>query len=196
MSTPASQERARPVDDQVVAALVSSHRRFLAFVQKRVDSRDVAEEIVQAAFAQAIEKSGDVRDHDASVAWFFRLLRNAVVDHYRRRAARDRALEAVAAEAVSSFAPDDEAHRELCACFEELLPTLKPEYASMVRAVDLEGRPVVEVAEALGISANNAGVRLHRARKALRRRLEQACSTCAEHGCLDCTCGAGGHAVD
>jgi len=37
-------------------------------------------------------------------------------------------------------------------------------------------------------------VRLHRARKALRERLTASCRACAEHGCLDCSCGAsGGH---
>ena len=33
-------------------------------------------------------------------------------------------------------------------------------------------------------------VRLHRARKALRLRLEETCRACADHGCLDCTCKA------
>ena len=191
-----TQEREPPVDDELVAALVSSHRRFLSFVEQRVESRDAAEEILQAAFAKAVEKRGDVRDAEASVAWFFRLLRNALVDHYRRRAARDRALEALAAEAARDFVLDDELHREVCGCFEDLMPTLKPEYAHIIRAVDLEGRPVVEVAEALGITSNHAGVRLHRARKALRSRLERACATCAEHGCLDCTCDAGGRGAD
>jgi RNA polymerase sigma-70 factor (ECF subfamily) len=29
---------------------------------------------------------------------------------------------------------------------------------------------------------------VHRARAALRRRIEQACGTCSVHGCLDCSC--------
>jgi len=32
-------------------------------------------------------------------------------------------------------------------------------------------------------------VRLHRARAALREKLVRSCRTCAEHGCLDCSCG-------
>ena len=44
-------------------------------------------------------------------------------------------------------------------------------------------------AEDLGITPNNATVRLHRARKALKRELERSCGTCATHGCLDCGCG-------
>ena len=70
-----------------------------------------------------------------------------------------------------------------------LLPTLKPEYAAMIERVDLKEQPLSGVAEALGITANNAAVRLHRARIALKRQLERSCGTCATHGCLDCRCG-------
>jgi RNA polymerase sigma-70 factor (ECF subfamily) len=44
-------------------------------------------------------------------------------------------------------------------------------------------------AEAAGITPNNASVRLFRAREALRQQLQRSCGTCAEHGCLDCSCG-------
>jgi len=47
---------------------------------------------------------------------------------------------------------------------------------------------VVDVAAELGVTPNNAAVRLHRARGALKKRLEQTCGTCTQHGCLDCTC--------
>jgi hypothetical protein len=49
-----------------------------------------------------------------------------------------------------------------------------------------------EFAAEAGITANNAGVRVFRAREALRKRVVRSCGTCAEHGCLDCTCGTSG----
>jgi RNA polymerase sigma-70 factor (ECF subfamily) len=70
-----------------------------------------------------------------------------------------------------------------------LLPNLKSEYAEVLRRVDLEEIPVAQVATELDITTNNATVRLHRARQALKRELERSCGTCATHGCLDCTCG-------
>lgn len=51
------------------------------------------------------------------------------------------------------------------------------------------GDAVGEVANEPGLTANNATVRLHRARRALRQRIETVCGTCTEHACLDCTCG-------
>ncbi|WP_239470086.1 RNA polymerase sigma factor [Archangium violaceum] len=175
----------------VVEALVGNHRRFLGFLESRVGSRALAEELLQSAYVRTLEKGGDLQEGEGAVAWFYRLLRNALVDHYRRNAAEGRALEREAREA-SEVGGDPELTQTVCACIHDLLPALKPEYAEMVRQVDLEGRSVPEVARESGITANNAGVRLHRARQALKKQLERSCGTCAAHGCLDCTCGKPG----
>jgi RNA polymerase sigma factor (sigma-70 family) len=181
-----------PATAGVAAQLVANHRRFLAFLEPRVESRAVAEELLQAAFVRSLEKAGELRDGERAVAWFFRLLRNAVVDHYRRRAAYDRALERSAAEAPQlAPPPDDEAMQaQICQCVSALLPALQPSYAELLERVELRGQSVAAAAADLGITAGNAAVRLHRARLALKRQLEKSCGTCATHGCLDCTCGA------
>lgn len=181
---------ALPASAEVVRALVEQHRRFLAFLEPRVESRQAAEEILQAAFVRSLEKADELRAGESAVAWFYRLLRNAVVDHHRRRAAERRALERHGTETAHAEELGPEAEQVVCACVTGLVATLKPEYGALVRAVDLEGRRVDEAARAAGITANNAGVRLHRARQALRERLIAACGTCTEHGCLDCTCQA------
>lgn len=69
-----------------------------------------------------------------------------------------------------------------------LAATLKPEYAEALEAIEVAGTPVKIFAEQKGLSPNNAGVRVFRAREALKRRVMESCGTCAEHGCLDCTC--------
>lgn len=189
----ATDEALPPPTDAVAQTLVAQHRRFLAFLEKRVESRAVAEEILQSAFMKSIEKGDQLRSDESAVAWFYRLLRNAVIDHYRRRAAQARALEKHGMDVALGEEIGPEAEAAICACLDELIPTLKDEYAQIVRAVDLEGRPVIDAARDLGITANNASVRLHRARGQLKKRLEAVCRTCAEHGCLDCTCGATRH---
>jgi DNA-directed RNA polymerase specialized sigma24 family protein len=72
----------------------------------------------------------------------------------------------------------------------ELIPTLKPEYATLLQKVELGGKSVREAAEEEGITPNNAAVRLFRARQALKQQLERTCGTCTAHGCLDCSCGS------
>jgi RNA polymerase sigma-70 factor (ECF subfamily) len=175
--------------EAVTRALVENHRRFLAFLQRRVGSQAVAEELLQAAYVRTLERGGELREGESAVAWFYRLLRNALIDHYRRQAAEGRAMEREAREATEE-GPDPELRETVCACMGQLLPTLKPEYSELLRQVDLEERSVPEVAAEAGITPNNAGVRLHRARQALKRQLERSCGTCASHGCLDCSCQA------
>jgi len=191
--TPQTSRKEADVSPAIVTALVENHRRFLAFVERRVSSRPDAEEIVQSAFARGLERGGDVRDEERTVAWFYRLLRNGIVDYYRTRAGRERMAEAYGREFESEQAPP-EIEAELCSCFEPLLGTMKPEYAEILRRVDLEETRPADFARETGISANNAMVRLHRARTALRQRLVESCRTCAEHGCLDCTCQPSGTA--
>jgi RNA polymerase sigma factor (sigma-70 family) len=161
-----------PASATVTAQLVANHRRFLAFLEPRVGSRAVAEEILQAAFLRSVEKAAELREPERAVAWFFRLLRNALTDHHRRRASYARTLERSAAEPqlTSSPSPEDaELEAEICRCLTALLPALKPEYATLLERVELGGEKLADVAASLEITAGNAAVRLHRARLALKR---------------------------
>lgn len=169
-------------------ALVDNHRKFLAFIEKRVGDRALAEDILQDAFVKSLEKGDEIRDETSSVAWFYRLLRNAIIDQYRRRATRSKALESLAAELKDAIEPPAELRDEICGCVREIASTLKAEYADAIRRVDVEDVPVQSFAAEVGISASNAGVRLFRAREALRKQVTSACGTCAEHGCLECHC--------
>ncbi|MCA9556689.1 MAG: RNA polymerase sigma factor, partial [Myxococcales bacterium] len=140
--------------------LVENHARFLDFLARRVASRDEAEEILQDAFVRGIDRADSVRDGESATAWFYRLLRNALVDHHRRRAAEQRALERAAAEPLPEVIGVDEALMQtVCACVVELVSTLRPSYAEVIRAVDLEGATVTDFAATAGITANNAAVR-------------------------------------
>jgi len=172
----------------VVAALVENHRRFLAFLERRVGNRADAEEILQTAFVKGLERASGIRDEQRVVAWFYRMLRNALVDHWRQRGAAARGAEALARELVDAHEPPPELAAEICGCFEPLLATLKPEYAQILERVDLAGVRPLDFAAEIGITPNHAMVRLHRARRTLRDQLRASCRTCADHGCLDCSC--------
>ena len=173
----------------LVATLVENHRRFLAFVERRVGSREVAEDILQEAFVRGLARADQLRDEDSVVAWFYRSLRNALVDHWRKNASERRIFEPATEAGAEEPAVDPELMQTVCACAASLLETLKPEYAEALRRVEMEGAEVKDYAREQSITPNNASVRLFRARDALRRQVERTCGTCAEHGCLDCGCG-------
>lgn len=179
---------AAETSQQVVDQLVGNHREFLRYVERRVGNRAIAEEIVQEAFVRSLDRGDDIRD--SVVGWFYRVLRNAVIDHQRRQAVADRRLDEFAAELEAGGEGGEELSNVVCACVAQLANTLKPEYADALRRIEIDQVPVKDYAEAVGISASNAGVRIFRAREALRKQVARSCGTCAEHGCLDCTCSA------
>ncbi|WP_394839030.1 sigma-70 family RNA polymerase sigma factor [Pendulispora rubella] len=177
--------------DERLRVLLQERARLLAFVERRVGSREMAEEILQEAFVRGVEKIAAVRDDESVVAWFYRLLRNAIIDRRRRHVATERVQSELAREweaLAEANEPDERERGEICTCMSGLVDTLKPEYESAIRTVDLGGGTVADLARANGISAGNAAVRLHRARQALGQRLRVTCGACAEHGCLDCGC--------
>lgn len=174
----------------VLKALVDNHRRFLAFLERRVGSRQEAEDILQDGFVRALERAGEIRDERSVIAWFYRLLRNAVTDYYRHRGAESRALEKAAGMESGDVEFDDsQLHDTVCGCVMGLMETLKPEYAEALREVELGEKSVSGYAGGAGITPGNAAVRVHRAREALRKQVIRSCGTCAEHGCEDCKCG-------
>ena len=178
-----SAEEAAPI-----STLLENHRAVLSYLERRVGDRALAEDILQDAFAKVVARPEQAPADEAIVPWFYRTLRNSAIDQFRRRGAADRAYGAFARELEGQATPTPDMESEICACVSRLATTLKPEYAEALQAVEVRGTPVKTFAEEKGLSANNAGVRVFRAREALKKRVMESCGTCAEHGCVDCTC--------
>lgn len=176
-----------------IAQTLNAHREvFKAFLVARVGSEAEAEDILQNGLLKALRHAEDIADAGKAVAWFYRLLRNAVIDHYRGRGAvkrRDAALGTMLqalGEDVAAAPPGWEA--QLCVCLGNVIGSLKPRYAELLRRVELEGETVNAAARALGITPGNASITLHRARRELRDQLRVFCGACADGACLDCDC--------
>jgi RNA polymerase sigma factor (sigma-70 family) len=189
MSTPAGDPAVQDTTPEVAAIFVANHRDFLAFLERRVGSRAVAEDILQEAFVRGMGKVR-VDDEESVVAWFYRTLRNAAVDYHRRHKTANKALEAFAVETEEAEDSDPALRSAVCQCVGRLADTLKPAYAEALKRIEVDGVAVKDYATEAGISPSNAAVRVFRAREALRGQVARSCGTCATHGCLDCTCGS------
>ena len=182
--------------DQVVThdrvALLLKHRKeLLGYLRKKLASPELAEDLLQDSLLKALRKAPDIRDEEKLLPWFYRVLRNAVIDTYRSRGAAPGRVEIDVDLLEAPAEPSAADEQSLCECFRLLVPTLKPEYAAMIQRLELGTADPEAVAKELGITRNTLKVRRHRARQALRQRLEETCRTCAKHGCLDCTCQKG-----
>lgn len=172
----------------VLSQLLPHREKLLSYVRTKISDPALAEDVLQDSLLKALRAAPDLQDEEKFVPWFYRILNNAITDVYRRRHVEAKYMEKNSAipEHIAEPEPEDEA--ALCACFRELLPALKPEYAELIARMELADGDPAQVAAQLGINRNNLKVRRHRARQALRERLEETCRVCAKHGCLDCTC--------
>lgn len=173
------------MDAAPLDTLLAHRARFLSFVRARVGEREAAEDLLHQAFTKVIEHPADV-PAGREVPWFYRVLRNAVIDRHRRGDVERR--QQAGWEKDPTREPDSAPKGRLCRCTLRALASLKPQYTQIIEAVDLHGRSVVDLAKAEGLTTTNAYVRLHRARRLLGERLRAICRSCADSACVDCHC--------
>lgn len=196
---PTSQDASVKVDPSpephlhdIIQRLVENQSAFRTFLRRRIGDDALAEDVLQQRLIRAVEHQHSLHNNEGVVAWFYRILRHTLTDYYRSQSAEARRNEAFLRELTASGddkePPIDEVKTTVCTCLHRLLPTLRSNYAALIRRIDLEGESPKRVAEELKISENNLTVRLHRARRALRAGLGQSCGICSKHGCLNCAC--------
>lgn len=184
-----------PADDVVAQRLATGWSVYVRFFRRYLRQPEDAEEAVQDFCLKALRAAVTLNDAGRIDAWLARILRNTLVDHYRRGAARRRAELAywreAHATAVVPPSTDDGSPRY---CVRRLLERLEPRHAMILRRFYLDEQARESIAIELGLTANNVGVRLHRAKQALRREFH-AMSLGLDDGTLPlCDCGSVGGA--
>jgi RNA polymerase sigma-70 factor, ECF subfamily len=151
------------------------------FIGRRVADPQDAEDVLQEVLLRIHRHSDELASADRIAAWVHRIARNAIVDHYRRRAAHPE-LPAGAAEDLEDGAdgsldePASEAlRRELAACLRPLVDRLPEKHRDALVLTEFEGLTQIEAARRLGISVSGAKARVQRARAQLRALLLDCC---------------------
>lgn len=145
---------------------------LVTFVAARVETPEVAEDIVQEVFARLVAVGEEEKIIDAR-AWLYRATRNAIVDHYRR----SKSLTALPSDLLHEEPSDlpNEATRELALCLRPMMAGLSSDRSRAVQLVDLEGRTHREAAEIEGVSVPGMKSRVQRGRRELVVLLQQCC---------------------
>jgi RNA polymerase sigma factor (sigma-70 family) len=174
-STDVEQTLTMAIDQPPVAAAASFEALYrgsadavYAYAASLLRDRSAAEEVTAAAFERAFRKrrSFDPR-RGSQRAWLFGIVRNAALDELRRRKRAATLDEEPAAEEAESEAEGAERRATVRAA----LATLEPHDRELIALKFHAGLGNAEIAAVLGISASNAGTRVHRALT----RLREAC---------------------
>jgi len=169
----------------VIRDALDRHRdELIAFVRRRAGHLVDPEDVVHRAAARALASPAGLRDPARARPWLYRIVRNALTDELRGLGLPTRELP----EELPDPDPPPISSGRPCQCALDIAASLKPEYKAILERAVLDDVAVTEVAAELGITANNANVRLHRARNALRAAVTARCGTSSMADCLDCTC--------
>lgn len=169
-------------DTRIAQAAEGQRSRLLAFIRRRVASDSQAEDILQDVFYQLLTSYSVTEPLEQMTGWLFTVARNKIIDWYRKRRPRDRALDEVLdggpvtlAETLPAAVegPDTGYDREVIA--EELTEALEelPEKQRQVFIMhEIEGKSFNEIREVTGDPLNTLLSRKRYAVQFLRRRLE------------------------
>ncbi len=143
--------------------------RVYGYVATLLRDRAAAEEVTAQAFERAYRKRLSFRaSRGTQEAWLFGIARNAALDELRRR--KRRAVLEADPEDVHAAGTDEHADAALRReVVRAALGRLAPREREIVALKFAGGLSNEEIARVLGISASNAGTRLHRALEKLRK---------------------------
>jgi RNA polymerase sigma-70 factor (ECF subfamily) len=179
-------ERVRAGDERACETLVRRHGgRMLAVARRFLRTQEDSADAVQDAFVSAFRSLDGFEGHSALGTWLHRIVVNACLMKLR---ARSRSREVRIDELLPTF--DETGHHsrpvrpwaddtlgrlsraETCAQVRACIDELPQPYREILLLRDIEELDTEQTAQHLGINPGAVKTRLHRARQALRTRLE------------------------
>ena len=153
---------------------------------------DEAEDICQNVFLKVHAGLKDFRGEASLSTWIYRIATNAALDWLRSRSFRQtaqvtsysatpddvRCTSAVTDLAGDTLEPSAESsfiRNESNECIATFVDALPESYRTVLALHDLDGFKNREIAKILGLSVDAVKIRLHRARRELKKRFEAGC---------------------
>ena len=141
--------------------------RLKAFVLRYTRYKAVAEDIVQDVFLKVHDKLPQLRETDKISGWIFRIAKNTIADHFRRKSKTF--------ETVDLDWDDGEITLNDCilSCLLEMLKTLPQKYREALELSELKQMSQLQLAEKLNMSYSGAKTRVQRARQLLKKKMQK-----------------------
>jgi RNA polymerase sigma-70 factor (ECF subfamily) len=155
------------------------------FIRARVSDDATADDLLQEVFMRAHERRDQLRDQELLVAWLYRIARNAIVDHYRRRrddgAQAERLLHEMGYEEGSETeALSDEQRRAsallLGAWARARIDGLPEPYREALVLTEVEGLSQRDAADRAGVAYSTMKSRVQRGRDRLHSEILACCA--------------------
>ncbi len=177
LTDPEVVRRVRAGEQALFEVLLRRHdRRVYRTIRSILRDEDEVEDAMQQAWIQAYLHLGEFQGDAAFSTWLVRIAANEALMRLRKRGAL--AQVAITGDEEDAMSPREDpeeraAAREAIRLLERAIEALPPHHRLVFVLREVEGLSTAETAEALGIAEDAAKVRLHRARAALRKILDE-----------------------
>jgi RNA polymerase sigma-70 factor, ECF subfamily len=158
----------RRASEELVRA---TYRRVYSLAVRLVGDRHDAEDVAQEAYLRMFRGLNGFREEARFETWMYRIVANAAMSMLKRRGRFGEILDEEDLDVpLPDMAADRAAHRDE---LERALASLSTGQRTVLWLKDVYGLSCREIGDELGIEEGAVKVRLHRARKRLRERLEE-----------------------
>ncbi len=151
------------IRQQLNEYIITHQEDFYRLAFSYVKNRDAALDVVQESIVRALSKSDSLRQPEYLKTWFYRILLNESINHYRR-GKRLVPLEESAADAPAP-ASDPAERLDLYAAIERL----DPKEQAVIRLRFFEDMKLEEIAGVTGANLNTVKSRLYKSLRKLRQ---------------------------
>jgi RNA polymerase sigma-70 factor, ECF subfamily len=148
-----------------------------SFVARRARTSHDVDDITQETLLRLYRSAPKLRDEQALEGWMYRIARSAIVDHYRRSAARPQPMDPEQVDLREHPQESDalQPDQSLAACLTPLLARVPDSYRSALELTDLGGLTQDQAAAQLQLSTSGMKSRVQRGRRMLRDEVVKCC---------------------
>jgi len=140
------------------------------FIRARTSTAADADDLLQEVFVRIQQRLPDLRDPAKLQGWVYRIARNTIIDHHRKRRP-----ESPLDFEIATDDPAGQSAVDLTPALRRFLAALPATYREPLVRHAFQGEALPEVAAALGLSLTATKSRVRRARLLLREMLDRCC---------------------
>ncbi len=165
-------------DHQAYAGLVNRYQQYVFTLTLRmVKNREDAEEMAQDVFIKAYKYLADFRGASKFSTWLYTIVNNTCITFLRKKRPDIHSLDddkmfELADSQDSGFRANLVEQKSKLAMINNAIAMLNPDDAQVITLFYKAEQSLEEIAGILGLEANTAKVRLHRARTRLKEKME------------------------
>jgi len=154
------------------------YQRVRKFILASVKDESVADDLIQETFIKIQENLNSLRDPAKISSWIFRIAYHLCQDHFRtlKKSSSHEEIHDGLVNLQETPVQKKLEQGEMSRCVQDQLNLLPESQRSVIIFADVMDFSHQEIADILGLTVENAKVRLHRARKKFRAILEEKCT--------------------